>query len=42
MNYFAYGQTFLFYEEDMKYIEKKFGKKLILEQDGAIAHTCKK
>ena len=34
-------QTLLFYEEDMKYIVKKFGKKLILEQDGATAHTCK-
>ena len=27
MNNFAYGQTLLFYEEEMKYIEKKFGKK---------------
>ena len=41
MNNFAYGQTILFYEEDMKNIEKKFGKKLILEQDGETAHTCK-
>ena len=41
MNNFAYGQTLLFYEEDMKKIEEKFGKKLILEQDGATAHTCK-
>ena len=41
MNNFAYGQTLLFYEEDMKNIKEKFGKRLILEQDGATAHTCK-
>ena len=41
MNNFAYGQTLLFYEEDMKKIQEKYGKKLILEQDGATAHTCK-
>ena len=41
MNNFAYGQTLLFYQEDMKKIQEKFGKKLILEQDGATAHTCK-
>ena len=41
MNNFAYGQTLLFYEEDMKKISQKYGKKLILEQDGPTAHTCK-
>ena len=41
MNNFAYGQTLLFYEEDMKNIKEKFGKRLILEQDGVTAHTCK-
>ena len=41
MNNFAYGQTLLFYEEDMKNIKEKYGKILILEQDGATAHTCK-
>ena len=41
MNNFAYGQTLLFYQEDMKKIQEKFGKKLILDQDGATAHTCK-
>ena len=41
MNNFAYGQTLLFYEEDMKKIQEKYGKKLILEQDGATAHTFK-
>ena len=41
MNNFAYGQTLLFYEEDMRKIQEKYGKKLILEQDGATAHTCK-
>ena len=41
MNNFAYGQTLLFYEEDMKNKKEKYGKRLILEQDGATAHTCK-
>ena len=41
MNNFTYGQTLLFYEEDMKKIQEKYGKKLILEQDQATAHTCK-
>ena len=41
MNNFAYGQTLLFYEEDMKNIKEKFGKRLILIQDGATAHTYK-
>jgi len=26
----------------MKKIKEKFGKRLILEQDGATEHTCKK
>ena len=41
MNNFAYGQTLLFYEEDMKKIKEKYGKAPILEQDGPTAHTCK-
>ena len=41
MNNFAYGQILLFYEEDMEKIREKYGKKLILEQDGATAHTWK-
>ena len=41
MNHFAYGQTLLFYQEDMRSIKEKYGKSLILEQDGATAYTCK-
>ena len=41
MNNFACGQTLLFNEEDMKNIKEKYGKRLILEQNGATAHTCK-
>ena len=41
MNNFAYSQTLLLYKRDMKNIKKKFGKRLILEQDGATVHICK-
>ena len=41
MNNFAYGQTLLFYEEDMRKIQEKYGKKLILEQDGACEYKNK-
>ena len=41
MNNFAYGKTLLFYEEDMKKISQKYEKKLVLEQDGAIAYISK-
>ena len=33
MNHFAYGQTLLFYQEEMRAIKEKYGKSLILEQD---------
>ena len=41
MNHFAYGQTFLFYQEDMRAIKEKYGKNIILEQDGTTELTCK-
>ena len=41
MNSFAYGQTLLFFKEDIEDIEKKNNVKLVLEQDGAPAHKSK-
>ena len=41
MNNFAYDKTLLFYEETIKNIEKKFGKKITLEQDGSTAQPGK-
>ena len=35
MNDFAYGQTLLFYKEDMEDIKQRNNANLILEQDGA-------
>ena len=41
MNNFAYGQTLLFFKEDIESISKKYKIKLLLEQDGAPAHKSK-
>ena len=41
MNSFAYGQTLLFFKEDIEGINKKSKTKLIIEQDGAPAHKSK-
>ena len=41
MNEFAYGQTLLFYKDDIEEIEKRENIKLIFEQDGATSHTSK-
>ena len=41
MNNFAYGQTLLFFKEDMDIINKANKIKLIFEQDGAPAHKSK-
>ena len=41
MNQFSYGQTLLFYKDDIKKIEEKEKIKIILEQDGASSHTSK-
>ena len=39
MNDFAYGQTLVFYKEDIEEIKQKNNINLILEQDGASSHT---
>ena len=41
LNEFSYEQALLYYKEDIDAIKKKFNKELILEQDGAKAHTSK-
>ena len=41
MNDFSYGQTLLFYKEDMKDIKERNNTNLILEQDGAFYHKTK-
>ena len=41
LNEFSYGQALLYYKEDIDAIKKKFNKDLILERDGAKAHTSK-
>ena len=41
MNSFAYGQTLLFFQQDIEDINKKSKAKLIIEQDGAPAHKSK-
>ena len=41
MNNFAYGQTLIFYNEDIEEINRKNGIKLIIEQDGASCHRSK-
>ena len=41
MNDFAYGQTLLFYKEDMENIKQRNNANLILEQDGASCHKTK-
>ena len=41
MNVFSYGQTLLFYKEDIEEINKKNNVNLNLEQDGASCHTSK-
>ena len=41
MNDFAYGQTLLFYKEDMEDIKQRNNANLILEQDGASYHKTK-
>ena len=41
MNNFAYGQTLLFFKEDLESNSKKYKIKLLLEQDGAPAHKNK-
>ena len=41
MNNFAYGQTLLFFKEDIDEIDKKKKVNLIFEQDGTLAHKSK-
>ena len=41
MNDFAYGQTLLFYKEDIDGINEKNNVNLTLEQDGASCHRTK-
>ena len=41
MNNFAYGQTLIFYNEDIEDINRKNGTHLIIEQDGASCHRSK-
>ena len=41
LNQFAYGQALLYYKEDIDEMKKKYDINLILEQDGARAHTSK-
>ena len=41
MNNFVYGQTLIFFKEDMDIIKKANKIKLIFEQDGAPAHKSK-
>ena len=41
MNNFAYGQTLLFFKEDIESLENKLGLDIILEQDGAPSHRSK-
>ena len=41
MNEFSYGQALLYYKEDIDAIKQNFDKELILEQDGARAHTSR-
>ena len=41
MNDFAYGQTLMFYKDDVDSIRDKYNKKLIIEQDGANCHKSK-
>ena len=41
MNQFSYGQTVLFYKNDINYIQKNANLNLILEQDGSFFHTSK-
>ena len=38
MNNFAYGQTLIFYNEDIEDINRKNGTHLIIEQDGVFCH----
>ena len=42
MNDFAYGQTLMFYKDDVDSIRDKYNKRLIIEQDGATCHKSKK
>lgn len=39
MNDFSYGQTLVFYKEDIEEINRKNNSNLILELDGASSHT---
>ena len=41
MNDFNYGQTLLFYKDDIEQIKSQTGKTLILEQDGLSCHRSK-
>ena len=41
MNDFSYGQTLLFYKEDIDEINKNNNANITLEQDGATCHTSK-
>ena len=41
MTEFSYGQTLLFYKEDIDELQKKVKSKIIFEQDGASSHTSK-
>ena len=42
MNDFAYGQTLMFYKDDIDSIREKYNKILIIEQDGATCHKSKR
>ena len=42
MNDFAYGQTLMFYKDDIDSIRDKYNKILIIEQDGATCHKSKR
>jgi len=42
MNQFSYGQSLLFYKDDINEIKKNKNLNLILEQDGASCHTRKR
>ena len=41
MNNFAYGQTLIFYKEDIEEINRYNGIKLIIEQNGGSCHRSK-
>ena len=42
MNDFAYGQTLMFYKEDVDSIRDKYNKRLNIKKDGATCHKIKR